>query len=724
MDRLIRAGALDARGLPAALEAGRAQPLGATAHDEGVNFAVFSEHAEAIELCLFDGSGAHEIRRYRLRARSGHVWHGYLPGARPGLVYGYRAHGPYRPEQGHRFNPNKLLLDPYARQTVGQLTWCDDVLGYRPDHSDLDLSFSTTDNCASVPKARIAPPCLQLHDPHRPRIAPRDTVLYELHVRGYTMCHPDVAPAHRGTYLGLASDAVIRHVQRLGVTTLSLMPVHLCVSERRLVAQGLSNYWGYNSLGYFCPHPGYASETQDGAAEAEFRAMVHALHEAGLEVVLDVVFNHTAEGNELGPTLSLRGLDNLSYYRCRADSPRHYENFSGCGNTLNLAHPNVLQLVLDSLRYWVASMGVDGFRFDLAASLARSSHGFDPRCAFFQAIAQDPILAGVKLIAEPWDCAADGYQLGHFPPGWLEWNDRYRDAARGFWLHRNGRRDELARRLTASADRFQRRGRMPWASVNFVTAHDGFTLADLVSFEQRHNEANGEANRDGAGHNLSCNCGVEGPSDDPDVLAQRRLLTRALLATLLMSQGTPMLTAGDELGRTQRGNNNAYCQDNPISWIDWKHADPELIGFVAELAALRRALAPLESDHWYPEQVGAGTASRIDWFGSNGQAMHAAGWHDHTKHALGCRIESAQHRAAVTLLLNASPDPVAFVLPDGSWRVLVDSSGAMPPKTAAGQRHRGSYPLPGRALVLLLDDAPASGSAGGPPQATPMAADG
>jgi glycogen operon protein len=699
--------------LPAALEPGRPAPLGATADAAGVNFAVFSEHAEAIELCLFDEAGTRELHRYRLPARTGHVWHGRLAHAAAGLVYGYRAYGPYRPQDGHRFNPHKLLLDPYARRTVGELAWSDAVLGYLPDHPQADLTFNPVDDSASVPKARVAPAAPPAQGPPRPRIAARDTVLYEVHVRGATMRHPDVDPARRGTYAGLASDAMIRHLQRLGVTTLSLLPVHLHVSERRLVRQGLSNYWGYNSLGYFCPHPAYASAAGGVPPEQEFRAMVDRLHQAGLEVVLDVVFNHTAESDELGPTLSLRGLDNLSYYRCRAGAPRLYENFSGCGNTLNVAHPSVMQMVLDSLRYWAGPMGVDGFRFDLATALARTCDGFDPAAPVLQAIAQDPLLGGLKLIAEPWDCAPDGHQLGRFPAGWLEWNDRYRDAVRGWWLAGSGRRDELARGLTASAEPFCQRGRSPPASVNFVTAHDGFTLADLVSYERRHNEANGEANRDGAAHNLSCNCGAEGPSDDPDVLRARGRLSRAMLATLLLSQGTPMITAGDELGRTQRGNNNAYCQDNPISWIDWEAADHGLAGFVSGLIGLRRALGPFDPDHWYAERPAAGAGPRIDWFGPGGEPMRLSDWHDRGARALACRIESARREGAAVLLLNAAPEPVRFALPAGRWRALLDSAPDAP-----GEADDAGYLLAGRSVALLQaalapGPSPAGAGAGG-----------
>ncbi len=709
MARVTGAGPDARRELAAALERGRPVPLGATPDADGVNFAVFSQHAEAVELCLFDAHGAQALARHRLPARSGHVWHGYLPGARPGCVYGFRAHGPYRPADGHRFNPNKLLLDPYARRTVGELAWCDDVLGYQAGHADRDLSFSTADDWRSVPKACVAAPLAEPARERRPQIAPEDTVLYELHVRGFTMRHPDVPAALRGTYAGLASEAATGHLRRLGVTTLSLLPVHWHVSERRLHAHGLRNYWGYNSLGYFCPHPGYASSQNGAGPEAEFRSMVRALHQAGLEVVLDVVFNHTAESDELGPTLSLRGLDNLSYYRCRPGAARAYENFSGCGNTLNIAHPNVLQLVMDSLRYWVQAMGVDGFRFDLAPALARGPHGFDANAALLQAIAQDPVLAGVKLIAEPWDCGPGGHQLGQFPVGWLEWNDRFRDAARGYWLMRDGRRDELARRLTASAECFKAPGRPPTASVNFITAHDGFTLTDLVQYERRHNEANGEANRDGAADNLSCNCGVEGPSGDTRVREQRERLQRALLATLLLAQGTPMLTAGDELGRTQHGNNNAYCQDNEISWLAWPGADPALASFVSELIALRRALRPMDSGRWYADAHPAESRCALAWLRADGAPMAAEDWHRRGEPALGCRVLGAERD--VLLLFNASAQPIEFVLPHGSWQPRLVSAREGGDVAAAGPDAR-RFPLAAHA-VAVLQQAVAAGAVAG-----------
>ena len=687
--------------LAAALERGAPAPLGARADGHGVNFAVFSEHAQRIELCTFDAGGTHELRRYDLPARTGHIWHGYLAGARPGLVYGYRAHGPYRPMDGHRFNPNKLLLDPYARGTVGQLQWGDQVLGYQHGHADRDLSFSAADSAASVPKACVTREPDPVPGGTRPRIPAQDTVLYELHVRGYTMLHPKVEPGLRGTYAGLGSEAVIRHLQRLGVTTLQLLPVHLHVRERRLHDRGLQNYWGYNTLGFFCPHPGYGSPAGGACLATQFRSMVRALHAAGLEVLIDVVFNHTAESDELGPTLSFRGLDNRNYYRTRRGSPNEYENFSGCGNTLNLAHPNVLQMVLDCLRYWACAMEVDGFRFDLAAALGRGADGFDPACAFFQAIAQDPLLSQLKLVAEPWDCGADGYQLGRFPVGWLEWNDRFRDCARGYWLMQDARRDELARRLTASADRFDTPGRAPWASVNYVAAHDGFTLADLVQYEHRHNEANGEDNRDGAAHNLSCSCGIEGATDDAAVLEKRRRLKRALLATLLLAQGTPMLTAGDESGRSQQGNNNAYCQDNEISWLNWQGADAGLEDFVAGLIRLRRTLRPLDARRWYPEYGAHGAGPPLQWLRPDASPMGHQDWHDRASPAFGCRVAGpGVAPGELLILLNAGPEPVDFSLPPGAWRLCLDSSldQGVP---RVDEPHRGGFALRPHAAALM-----------------------
>ncbi|HEY5638177.1 MAG TPA: glycogen debranching protein GlgX, partial [Burkholderiales bacterium] len=544
---------------------GRAYPRGATWDGEGVNFALFSEHAEKVELCLFDESGRRERQRIELRERTDEVWHCYLPEARPGQAYGWRVHGPYRPEDGQRFNPNKLVLDPYAKELVGTVRWSDALYGYTVGHKREDLAFDRRDSAAFMPKCRVIDQAFTWGDDRRPDVPWNDTVIYELNVRGFTMRHPEVPGAQRGTYAGLGSAPAIEYLKRLGVTTVELMPVHAFVDDRFLFERGLRNYWGYSTLGFFAPEPRYSAS----GSSKEFKTMVKTLHSAGLEVIIDVVYNHSCEGNQLGPTLSFRGLDNASYYRLSENSRRHYHDVTGCGNTLNLEHPRVLQMVMDSLRYWVEEMHVDGFRFDLASALARKGDEVERWGGFFSVIRQDPVLNRVKLIAEPWDLGAGGYQVGNFPLGWTEWNDRYRDGMRAYWKGDGGVIDEFARRLTGSSDLYGREGRRPHASINFVAAHDGFTLADVVSYNDKHNEANGEDNRDGHNHNLSWNCGVEGPTDDPAIRALRERQKRNLLATLFLSQGVPMLLAGDERGRTQQGNNNAYCQDNEISWLDW-----------------------------------------------------------------------------------------------------------------------------------------------------------
>jgi isoamylase len=534
---------------------GAPYPRGATWDGEGVNFALFSEHAQRVELCLFDPAGRREVQRIELKERTDLVWHCYLPEARPGLLYGYRVHGPYQPEQGQRFNAHKLLLDPYARQIVGKLRWSDALYGYSIGHRKADLSFDRQDSARFMPKCKVIDAAFTWGDDRPPAIAWHEMVIYEVHVRGFTMQHPDVPPALRGTYAGLGCAPVIEHLRRLGVTSVELMPVHSFVDDRQLVERGLRNYWGYNTIGYFAPDARYSASGK----VSEFKSMVKALHSAGLEVILDVVYNHTAEGNHLGPTLAFRGMDNASYYRLSGDAPRFYMDYTGCGNTLNLQHPRVLQLVMDSLRYWVTEMHVDGFRFDLASALARELHEVDRLGAFFDIIRQDPVLNRVKLIAEPWDLGEGGYQVGNFPPGWAEWNDKYRDAMRSYWKGDGGLIGEFARRLTGSSDLYNRSSRRPYASINFVTAHDGFTLHDLVSYNDKHNQDNGEDNRDGSDNNHSWNCGAEGPSDDPQIIALRERQKRNLLATLLLSQGVPMLLAGDEIGHSQRGNNNAYC---------------------------------------------------------------------------------------------------------------------------------------------------------------------
>jgi glycogen operon protein len=675
---------------PPVLRDGRPWPLGAQPQPSGVNVAVFSAHASAMELCFFDPQGVRELARVTLPGRTGDIWHGFLPGAAPGLVYGLRAHGPWRPEQGLRFNPHKLLLDPYARRIVGTYEW-------RDEHFDADRAhrrhMDTRDNAAWALKARVVPE-LSPYDGPRPTVPLGDTVLYELHVKGFTRLHPDVPPALRGTYAGLASKAAIAHLKRLGVTTVSLLPVHQHLDEERLVARGLSNYWGYNTIGYFAAEPRYASSA---TPRDEFRTMITALHAAGLEVILDVVYNHTAESDEAGPTLSWRGLDNASYYRLAPGAPDRLENHTGCGNTLDLRHPRVLQMVMDSLRYWVTTMGVDGFRFDLAPVLGRGHSGFDPRAPFFHAVTQDPVLAGVKLIAEPWDVGPGGWQLGEFPRGWLEWNDRYRDGMRGWWLGHTPR-SEFARRLAGSSDIFQMRHRQPPESVNFITAHDGYTLRDLVSYEHRHNDANGEGNRDGHAHNHSWNAGVEGDTDDPAVLALRARLQRALLAALLLSQGTPMLVAGDELGHGQGGNNNPYCQDNATTWIDWSRADEALVAWTARVVHLRRELMPLGA-HWYTGRADAHGRDDLGWWNADGARVHGDAWSSSASRAIGALVH-APGKASTPLMLLANPqaDDLAFVLPEGPWELLADSAR---PDASWAWRGTSPYPLAARSLVLL-----------------------
>jgi glycogen debranching enzyme GlgX len=659
------------RALP--LETGQAYPLGATVDSDGVNFAVYSAAASAVELCVFDPASGDCTGRAMLPASSDNVWHGRLAGAGAGLVYGYRAYGAYRPDQGHRFNPHKLLLDPYAREIVGRFAWLDEHFGYQRGHPDGPRTLDQRDNARAALKARVAAP-LAKAAPVRPRIAIADTILYELHVKGFTKRHPSVPEHLRGTYAGLAHPAVIDYLKQLGITTLSLLPVHYALSEERLSGIGLTNYWGYNSLGFFACEPRLSATPDDPhATRAEFRAMVDALHEAGLEVVLDVVYNHTAEGSEIGPTLSLRGLDNAGYYRLRGDDRARTDDVTGCGNTVDFSQPQVTRLVLDSLRYWVTEMGVDGFRFDLASVCGRGRHGFDPGAPFFVAMHQDPVLAAVKMIAEPWDAGPGGYQVGQFPGRFLEWNDVFRDGTRLFWLSRGVSSGEFARRLTASSDRFHHGTRRPTASVNFITAHDGFTLADLVSFNNRHNHANGELNRDGHQANFSHNCGVEGPSGDASVNLMREQLKRALLATLLTAQGTPMLVAGDESGRSQHGNNNAYCQDNDVSWLHWERADTELQAFVAAAIRVRQRHPALRQGVWLNDGPREDGWREVAWLAPAGNEMQVADWNDPTRGCFGALL-TPKHGAPVLLIVNAQPTAVRFRLPAGQWSVELDSS--------------------------------------------------
>jgi glycogen operon protein len=695
---------------------GRPYPLGATWDGEGVNFAVYSQHAEFVELCLFDARGRRELVRHRLPERSGFVWHGYLPGATPGLLYGYRAYGPYRPEQGHRFNANKLLVDPYARALAGRVRWTDANFGYRIGADRADLTFDWRDNAPAMPKCRVVRPDYDWQDDRHPDTSWSDTVVYELHVRGFTAQHPQVPPQLRGTYSGLAQPAVIDHLQRLGVTAVELLPIHFFVDDRELMRRGLANYWGYNSLGFFAPDPRYSAL---GDAVGEFRDMVKALHRAGIEVLLDVVYNHTAEGNHLGPTLAYRGLDNAVYYRLMHDNPRYCRDFTGCGNTLATQHPQVLRLVLDSLRYWVEEMHVDGFRFDLASALARDPVAFDASSAFLDAVGQDPVLSRRKLIAEPWDLGEGGYQVGGFPAGWSEWNPNYRDAVRAYWKGDGGLIGDLATRLTGSSDLYARANRGPAASINFVTAHDGFTLHDLVSYEAKHNEANGEDNRDGHNHNLSWNCGEEGPTADTAVLALRARQKRNLLATLLFSQGVPMLLAGDEMGRTQRGNNNAYCQDNPTSWVSWAlgEEDRELLDFVAHVAGLRRRHPALRRRSFFPERRRRHEQRSVVWFGPDGLEMSDAEWQHGFARCLGMYLagdaideQDARGSAVVDddllLLLNAHHADVPFILPGfrahRRWRIAVDTARGTRPYDTGRHAPGDIYPLAPRSLVLLV----------------------
>ena len=693
---------------------GTPYPLGATWDGEGVNFALFSEHAEKVELCLFDAKGRHEVRRIAMPEQTDLVWHCYLPDAEPGSLYGYRVYGPYQPAEGHRFNSNKLLLDPYAKEIAGRLHWNDTHFGYRIGHRLKDLSLDRRDNAFGMPKSRVVDPAYIWGGDRLLRTPWHRTVIYELHVKGFTAGHPEVPPALRGTYAGLARAPVIDHLKRLGITAVELLPVQTFIDDHSLKQNGLSNFWGYNTIGFFAPDARY-SATGDPATE--FRNMVKKFHSAGIEVILDVAYNHTAEGSELGPTLCFRGIDNAAYYRLAPDSPRYYQDYTGTGNTLNTTHPRVLQLIMDSLRYWVLEMHVDGFRFDLAAALARELHEMDRLSAFLDIIHQDPVLSQVKLIAEPWDLGEGGYQAGNFPVGWAEWNGRYRDAVRAYWKGDGGLIGQLAFRLTGSSDLYERSGRRPYASINFVTAHDGFTLHDLVSYNEKHNEANLENDRDGESRNQSWNCGVEGPTNNPGVLALRARQKRNLLATLLLSQGVPMLSAGDELGRTQRGNNNAYCQDNEISWLDWDHADTELLAFVRQLIALRHSHPVFRRRNFFQGRAIKGTGIKdIVWLNPNGREMSDQEWNQSFARCLGMVLagdsmdeqdERGQPLSDDTflILLNAHHEDIPFLLPANSpgcrWEAMLDT--CCPSLPAEGLRFaaRKPYPLRGRSLALL-----------------------
>ena len=712
-----------------ALWPGTPYPLGATWDGHGVNFAVFSERAEAIELCIFDPRGRREVMRIRLPERTDFIWHGYLPDAGPGKLYGFRAYGPYRPDRGHRFNPNRLLLDPYARAVAGKLRWTDAHFGYKVGAPRADLTFDWRDNAPALPKCRVTDPAFDWEDDRPPDIPWSDTVVYELHVKGFTARHPGIPAPLRGTYAGLASAPAIAHLRGLGVTAVELLPVHCFVDDRDLVRRGLRNYWGYNTLGFFAPDARYAASDDP---VNEFKAMVKALHRAGIEVILDVVYNHTAEGNHLGPTLCFRGLDNVAYYRLTPANPRYYMDFTGCGNTLNTMHPKVLRLIMDSLRYWVEEMHVDGFRFDLTPTLAREAVAYDPHGSFLDIVHQDPVLSRVKLIAEPWDLGEGGYQVGNFPVGWTEWNAKYRDAVRAYWKGDGGLIGDLAYRLTGSSDLYAHNGRRPRASMNFITAHDGFTLQDLVSYERKHNEANGEGNRDGADNNLNWNCGVEGPTDDIEISALRARQKRNLLATLVLSQGVPMLVAGDEMGRTQNGNNNAYCHDNETSWLNWVHSreDRSLLEFVTQVIQLRREHPVFRRRSFFQQGPLPDGARNVLWFGPDGLEMSDYEWNQGFARCLGMYLagdaigEVDPHGAPVIddnflLLINAHHEEIPFVLPgfrsNVRWQIAIDTSDGGPDAGARRYHARGdAFPLEGRSLVLLLQ-------AQGRPETVPVA---
>ncbi|HZR49160.1 MAG TPA: glycogen debranching protein GlgX [Streptosporangiaceae bacterium] len=692
---------------------GAPYPLGATWDGWGTNFALFSEVAERVELCLFDGDGSEE--RVDLTEIDGFVWHAYLPGVEPGQRYGYRVHGRYDPLRGLRCEPSKLLLDPYGKAVEGDLRWDESLFDY---HFADPRRRNTVDSAPKMPRNVVINPFFDWGNDRPPRTSYHETVIYEAHVRGLTLRHPDIPPDQRGSYAGLAHPAIIGHLHRLGVTAIELMPVHQFVTEQGLDARGLTNYWGYNTIGFLAPHNRYASTGQRGEQVGEFKSMVKALHEAGIEVILDVVYNHTAEGDHMGPTLSFRGIDNAAYYRLSDSEPWRYLDYTGCGNSLNARHPHSLQLVMDSLRYWVLDMHVDGFRFDLAAALARELHDVDRLSTFFDLVQQDPVVSQVKLIAEPWDVGEGGYQVGNFPPLWTEWNGKYRDTVREFMIGRPGMMGEFASRISGSSDLYASSGRRPVASINFVTCHDGFTLTDLVSYNGKHNEANGEHNHDGNDDNRSWNCGAEGQTDDPDILELRARQKRNFLVTLFLSQGVPMLLSGDEMGRTQGGNNNAYCQDNEISWVDWGLAEtePDLLRFTEALATLRRAHPVFRRRRFFRGHPQAPEAAGdIVWLTPAGEEMTMSDWGASYAKSLGVYLngraitEPDPRGEPVTddrflLLFNAHSEPVTFTLPPESlapsWEVVIDT--ASPDETGGAWQPRSELKVTGRAITVLV----------------------
>ncbi|MDW4499749.1 glycogen debranching protein GlgX [Sulfitobacter sp. D35] len=681
------------------LQSGSHVELGATWDGSGTNFALFSAHAEKVELCLFDARGRREIERIELPEFTHQVWHGYLTDVRPGQLYGYRVHGPYAPEAGHRFNSNKLLLDPYAVQHHGTMRWHPAIFGYKVGHQSGDLSFDRRDSAFVMPKCVVADPAYTWGSDIRPEVPWSRTIIYEAHVSGMTEGLGDMEPPMRGTFEGLADPRVIDHFVKLGVTSVELLPVQAFYDEGHLTEKGLVNWWGYSTIGFFAPAQRYLTA---GGSHHEFKLMVRRLHEAGIEVILDVVYNHTAEGSELGPTISFRGIDNASYYTL-ADDPRYYFDTTGCGNSLNLKNSRVLQMVMDSLRYWVEECHVDGFRFDLATTLGRDRDHYSEHAVFLEAVRQDPVLKGVKLIAEPWDTGAGGYQVGNFPPGWAEWNDQYRDTVRGYWRGDGGTLGTLAARMLGSSETFSHAGRRPWSSVNFITAHDGFTLMDLVSYNEKHNAANGEDNKDGHSHNLSWNCGVEGPTDDLEIRELRTRQRRNMMATLLLSQGTPMILMGDERGRSQDGNNNSYCQPGEMNWFPWEASDDaEFETFVAGLIAVRKSFDLFAADRYLHSGPDVRVNRRAAWMRPDGRSMEPGNWNDPNARAVGLLM----HRKGTDLylVLNASETEVAFMLPEPierPWQRLVDTqTGLADPDSPHVESAREVVTMP-RSLILL-----------------------
>lgn len=696
---------------------GQSYPLGSSWDGKGTNFALFSEHATSVELCLFDEKDRET--RLSLTEVDNFIWHGYIPGISPGQRYGFRVHGPYSPKEGHRFNPNKLLIDPYAKALDGDICHGAELFGYSWQDPLQDLSFCDADDAHLVPKSVVIDEDFDWDDDELLHIPFHETIILETHVRGFTKLHPDIPPELRGTYAGMAHPAAIAYLQSLGITAVELLPVHQFFSRPgHLVEKGLKNYWGYDSLNYFAPHWDYSSDKTLGGAVREFKEMVKALHGAGIEVILDVVYNHTGEGNHFGPTLSLRGIDNATYYRLVEDNPRYYMDYTGCGNSLNVPHPQVLKLIMDSLRYWILEMHVDGFRFDLASVLARESHAVDNLAAFFDIIHQDPVIAEVKLIAEPWDVGEGGYQVGNFPLLWSEWNGKYRDTVRDFWRGEDRTLAEFAYRFTGSSDLYQSNGRRPHASVNFITAHDGFTLTDLVSYNDKHNELNGEGNWDGESHNRSWNCGAEGETDDPDILALRDKQRRNFLVTLILSQGVPMLVSGDELGKSYNGNNNPYCQDNELTWLNWdlKTQNSQLFNFARELIFFRRQHPTFRRRRWFQgREIHGSGVKDISWFNPDGGEMTETQWHDGFAKAISIFLNGEEIMTpgprgervideSFILFFNAHYEPLEFILPIGlqefRWQTIIDTNEPLFIKN--GRIYIGNKPLSVRERSLVM----------------------